>query len=133
MSTNTVRGEGRRKVVRSVIFNIDNGAGVNISDAILNHSVPIRILAAYILYCTENAGTIAGANVRVGTTQGGQELVASTAYTNLAVIGQKQNLTLVAAAAERVNAGTAIFVRHTGIAAAAAGEARVVVEYTELI
>jgi hypothetical protein len=122
------RGEGRRQVARSVWFNLDNGAGVTIDDVILYVSQPIAIKSARIVYVDATTGTVAAGNVSIGTTVGGVDLVAATAYENTKTVGSITALTLTAAAA-RVAANTMIIVRHTGIAVTAAGQAVVEVEY----
>jgi hypothetical protein len=122
------RGEGRRQVARSRLFNIDNGAGATLDDVLLRHSQPISIRVARAVYATETAGTVAGANVMLGTTVGGNELVAATAYENGKTVGLATALTLKAAAAF-VAANTPITARHTGIASTALGEVYVEVEY----
>lgn len=125
------RGEGRRQIARSRLFNIDNGAGTTIDDTILRHSQAISIKTARIVYATETAGTVAGANASIGSTAGGAEFVAATAYTNSAAIGATTAMVLKAAASF-VAALTPILVRHTGIAATALGEAYVEIEYVVL-
>jgi hypothetical protein len=115
------------KMARSRLFNIDNGAGTTLDDCILRHSQPITLVAAQIEYTTETAGTVAGATVKVGTTVGGAEIVASTAYENSKTVGLVTALTLVITA---VAANTPILVRHTGIATTALGEAYVTLFYT---
>ncbi len=116
-----------RYVARSRIFNIDNGAAATIDDVVFKPSAACTIRRAQIVYVTETAGTVAGANVKLGTTIGGGEIVAATAYANGAVIGAATAMTLVSGA---VAADQAVHCRHTGIAATAAGEAYVEVEYT---
>lgn len=125
------RGEGRRQVARSVWFNIDNGAGVTIDDVILYCAQPISIKAARIIYVDATTGTVAGGSAQIGTTLTGVDLVAATNYENTKAVGVVTAMTLTAAAA-RVAAGTSIFVRHTGIAATAAGQAVVEIEFVVL-
>lgn len=125
------RGEGKRQVARSVWFNIDNGAGTTIDDVILYCAQPISVKAARIIYVDATTGTVAAGNAAIGTTLGGAELVAATAYENSKAVGVVTAMTLTAAAA-RVAAGTSIFVRHTGIAATAAGQAVVEIEFVVL-
>lgn len=124
-------GDMRRQVAVTQIFNIDNGAGTTIDDAFLMVSQPIKIVSAKVLYTTATTGTVAGASIQLGTTATGTELVAATNLENTKAIGVTTALTLTAAAA-RIAANTMITARHTGIAATAAGEYRVVVEYLVL-
>jgi hypothetical protein len=113
---------------RSTWFNIDNGAGTTIDDVILRPAVPIVVTAARIVYVDATTGTVAAGNAKIGTTVGGAEIVAATAYENTKAVGTVTAMTIVAGA---VAANTPIIVRHTGIAATAAGQAYVEIEYTE--
>jgi hypothetical protein len=70
---------------------------------------------------------VAGASVKVGTTVGGVDLVAATNLENSKAVGTATALALASAA---VAANTPICVRHTGIAATAAGKYRVHIEYS---
>lgn len=125
------RGEGKRQIAKSRIFNIDNGSGTVANDAFLYCSQPISIKAAYILYTTETAGTVAGATVSVGTTVAGTELVAATNLVNSKTVGAITALTLTSAAA-RVAAGTMITASHTGLATTVLGEYYIVIEFVVL-
>lgn len=125
------RGAGKRHVVQTTQFNIDNGAGTTLDDAFLICSQPISIKRVTVLYTQATTGTVAAATVQLGTTAGGTELVAATALENTKAIGTTTALTLKAAAAF-VAANTMITARHTGVAATAAGEYRVLVEYEVL-
>jgi hypothetical protein len=125
------RGASRIQVVQSQLFNIDNGAGVTIDDVVLYLSQPIKITAARVVYSGATTGTVAAATVGIGTAVAGVELVAATALENTKTVGTITALTLKAAAAF-VAANTMVVVRHTGIAATAAGEYRVLIEYIVL-
>jgi hypothetical protein len=125
------RGEGRRQFAKSVWFNLDNGAGTTIDDILLYVSLPISIKAARIVYVDATTGTVAAGNAKIGTTVGGAELVAATAYGNTATVGSVTAMTLTAAAAY-VAANTMISCRHTGVAATQAGQAYVEIEYVVL-
>lgn len=114
-------------VARSKEFDLDNGAGTTLDDCILRHSRPIKIVAARIVYTDATTGTVAAGNAKIGTTVAGAEIVAATAYGNAAAVGSKTALTLVLA---DIPADTPIIVRHTGVAATAAGKAYVEIEYT---
>lgn len=114
------------KIARSVLFNIDNGGGTTIDDTILRHSKAIVIYSARILYTTETTGTVAAGTAQIGTTVGGAEIVAATNYANSTAVGTKTAMTLVAS---EVAADTPVIVRHTGVAATAAGQAYVEIEY----
>lgn len=125
------RGTGAYKTARSVWFDIDNGSGTTIDDVILRHSQAISIKAARIVYVDATTGTVAAGNAKIGTTVGGNELVAATAYENTKAVGVATALTLKAAASF-VAAGTPICVRHTGVASTAAGQAVIFIEYVVL-
>lgn len=112
--------------VRSRIFDLDNGAGTTVDDAILRSEAAITVTGARIVYTGATTGTVAAGNVKIGTTVGGAEIVAATAYGNAAAVGTVTAMTLVATA---VAASGPIFVRHTGVAATQAGEAYVELEY----
>lgn len=115
-------------VAKSMRFDIDNGAGTTIDDVILRPAVAITVTAARIVYTDATTGTVAAGNAKIGTTVGGAEIVAATAYENTKAVGTVTSMTIVAGA---VAANTPVIVRHTGIAATAAGQAYVEIEYTE--
>lgn len=115
-------------IAKSRLFNIDNGAGATVDDVILRPAHAITITAARVVYTTETAGTVAGATIQLGTTVGGAQIVAATAYQNTKAVGTVTDLTIVSGA---VAANTPVIARHTGIAVTAAGEAYVEIEYTD--
>jgi hypothetical protein len=116
-----------RKTAKSVWFNLDNGNGTTIDDVILVPDQAITILSAKIVYVDATTGTVAAGNAKIGTTVGGAEIVAATAYANTAAVGSTTAMTL---ASNNVAAGTPVIVRHTGVAATAAGQAYVQIEYS---
>ena len=113
---------------RTVWFNLDNGAGTTIDDVVIRSVVPITVTAARALYVDATTGTVAAGNFRVGTTVGGSEIVAATAYENTKTVGTVTDGTIVAGT---VAANGFVCVRHTGVAATAAGQAVVEIEYIE--
>jgi hypothetical protein len=115
-------------VVRSVWFNLDNGAGTTIDDVVLKPAVAVTVTAARIVYVDVTSGVVAAGNAKIGTAVGGAQICAATAYGDAAAVGTVTDMTIVAGA---VAAGGAIFVRHTGVAATAVGQAYVEVEYRE--
>lgn len=125
------RGAGQRHVARSVWFNLDNGNGTTIDDVVLRHSQNIKLVAARIVYVDATTGTVAAGNAKVGSTVGGAEYVAATAYEDTKAVGTTTAMTLKAAAAF-IAAGTPITVRHTGVASTQAGQAVVELEYVVL-
>lgn len=127
-STHILRGDAPRiHVARSMRFDIDNGAAATVDDVILKHSRAITILAARIIYVGATTGTVAAGNAKIGTALDGAQVVAATAYENTKAVGTSTAMTIVSGA---VAAGGSVFVRHTGIAATAAGEAVVEIEYS---
>jgi hypothetical protein len=115
-------------LARTAWFNLDNGAGTTIDDVVLRAAVAIIITAARILYVDATSGVVAAGNAKIGITLGGAEIVAATAYENAKAVGSVTPMVIVAGA---VPANTPVFVRHTGVAAAAVGQAVVEIEYTE--
>jgi hypothetical protein len=115
-------------MARSMRFDLDNGAGVTVDDVILRPGVAVTITAARIVYTDATTGTVAAGNARIGTTVGGSEIVASTAYENAKTIGTVTAMTIVAGA---VAANAPVFVRHTGVAVTQAGQAYVEIEYQQ--
>ena len=110
------------------IFNIDNGAGTTVDQIILVPSVPITIRAARVVYteATDTAGA-ENANVKIGTTVGGEDIVATTALQVSKAIGSVTNLTIADGA---IAANELVAVRHTGVAATEVGQYFVQIEYT---
>ena len=113
----------------SEAFNIDNGAGTTVDRVLARASVPLKILSARIIYGDATTGTVAAGNMRVGTTVGGSEIVASTAYENTKAVGTKTEMTLATAyLTAPVAVDTPIIVRHTGVAITQAGFATLELE-----
>ena len=106
--------------LRSEAFNLDNGAGTTIDAVLIRPARQFFISACRIVYEDATTGTVATANARVGTTVGGSEIVASTAYANAVAVGTTTAMVVVAG---NVPAGTPVLVRHTGVAITQAGEA----------
>lgn len=117
------------QTARSQFFDIDNGAGTTIDAALIRPARPIVITACRIVYQGATTGTIAAGNAKVGITVGGAEVVAATAYANAATVGATTAMVVVAG---YIPAGTPVLVRHTGVAATAAGEAVVECDYRYL-
>ncbi len=112
--------------VRSQIVNIDNGAGTTLDEALFNvGSKGGQIVRVYALY-NEAAGTVAGANFKLGSSAGGAQYVAATAYTDSAAVGAVTSATLVE---DTIPANGTVFLRHTGIATTAAGQVFICVEW----
>lgn len=115
------RGNQRNVYFRSKTFNIDNGAGATDDDVIFsNLPYDMEIVSAKLVYveATDTAGA-ASANIKVGTTAGGTEIVASTALEVSKAVGGTTALTLVIS---RVAAGGTLFARHTGVATTEVGQ-----------
>jgi len=116
----------KRRISRTVWFNLDNGAAATIDDVIMKVSVAMTVIAARIVYVDATTGTVAAGNARIGTTLGGSEVVAATAYGDAVAVGTQTAMTIVSGV---IAAGGAVFVRHTGVAATQAGQAFVEIEY----
>jgi hypothetical protein len=121
------RGEAGYNVFTSQVFNIDNGSGTTVDEEALCLPYPIEILHARIIYheATDTAGVTTG-NCKIGTTTGGAEIVAATAFQVSKSIGGYTAMTLVAT---RVAANGFVSIRHTGIAATDAGQYSVQIVY----
>lgn len=114
--------------VRSQVINIDNGAGTTLDEALFKvgprGGTLVRVYALY----NEAAGTVAGANFKLGSAVGGAQYVAATAYTDSAAIGAQTTAALVT---DEIPANGTVFLRHTGIAATATGTVFICVEYVD--
>lgn len=122
------RGAQANRVYKSQIFNIDNGAGTTIDDVAFYLDKDVEIISVRPVYteATDTAG-VASATYSVGTTAGGVDLVAATALDvskAVGAVGAKAALV-----ASVVPANTAVFIRHTGIAATEGGQYYVQIEY----
>lgn len=116
-----------RLQARSESFDLDNGAGVTVDRVLIRPTGAITITAARIVYDDATTGTVAAGNAKIGTTVGGAEIVAATAYGDAQAVGTTTAMAIVSGA---VPAGTPVIVRHTGVAATQAGRAVVEIEYT---
>ena len=121
-------GRDRANTIKSQIFNYDNGAGVTIDETLLVPRKQIKLLAARMVEDTETAGTVAAGSIGLGITVGGVEIVAATNYVNTSTVGTVLNLTILKPI---IPGGTPIIARHTGVAATAAGQGHVELEYME--
>ena len=126
-SGGSLTGRPLKHSQKTAWFNLDNGAGTTVDDVVFQRGTAITITAARIIYVDATTGTVASGNVKIGTTLGGAEIVAATAYENSKAVGTKTELTIVSGA---VPADTSVFVRHTGVGATQAGQAFVQIEYT---
>lgn len=111
--------------VQSQFFNIDNGAGTTIDEPLFDSGPKgaflVRVYAQYGEVCQ----TVAGANFKLGTTVGGADVVAATAYTNTAAVGTITAATILIG---YIPPNTMVTVRHTGVAVTQTGTAKVVAE-----
>jgi len=120
----------RRLFLRSKTFNIDNGAGTTDDDIMAVPTDGVTLVAARVVYVeATDAEGAAGANVKLGTTVGGAELVAATNLEVSKAVGTYTDLTFVTGAGA-ISANGMIAVRHTGIAAAEGGQYYVQLELT---
>jgi hypothetical protein len=115
-----------RSIIRSQTFNLDNGSGTTVDEVLFDAgSIAWRVLRVYAVY-QEAAQTVAAGNFKLGTAVGGATIVAATAYTNDAAVGDITSGTVLLNG--YIPANDELFVRHTGIAATATGTATIVVE-----
>lgn len=112
--------------VRSQAFNLDNGAGTTVDALLIRHPRPLQFVTCRIVYQDATTGTVAGGNAKVGTTVGGAQIVAATAYADATAVGTTTAMVIVDG---KVAAATPVLVRHTGVAATQAGEAVVECDY----
>jgi hypothetical protein len=115
------------RFARSPEIDIDNGAATTADYVVTRVSKAITLTAARVVYTDATSGTVAAATVQVGTTVTGVDLVAVTVLEDAKAVGTVTALSLASAA---VAANTPVIVRHTGIAATAAGKYYVELEYT---
>lgn len=126
--TGRVTGKnGRKNFAKSVWFNLDNGNGTTVDDILLYSPVAITLLDARIVYVDATTGTVAAGTASIGTTVGGVDVVAATAYENTKTVGTTTSMTI---AQPKIAANTMLSVRHTGVAATQAGQAYVQVVYS---
>lgn len=116
-----------RVQTKTQFFNLDNGAGTTVDEPVVIAPTrnPIRIIKVYALY-GEATQTVASGTYQLGTTVGGSDLVAATAYENTKAVGTITEATVTLAV---VAPATVINVRHTGVAATQTGTATICVEY----
>ncbi len=112
---------------KTLAFNLDNGAGTTVDEVVLVAPADraVRLVRVFAVY-NEATQTVAGGNFKLGTTVGGNDLVAATAYENTKAIGVATTAVIVQ---DVVPAGGMVSVRHTGVAITQTGTANVCVEY----
>lgn len=126
--TYVLRGDQKFHTFRSKTFNIDNGSGTADDDVIfadLPFDVYIEQVKAVYVEATDTAGA-ENANFKLGTTAGGNGVVAATALEVSKAVGASTSATL---ASNRINAGTDLFARHTGVATTQPGQYYIQVVY----
>jgi hypothetical protein len=114
---------------KTPVMNLDIGAGTTADFVITRPSTAITITAARFVYteATAAAGATA-ATIKVGTAEGGEQVVAAANIEQPKAVGAATALTIVSGA---VGANTPVFVRLTGVVATPiAGEGFVEIEYT---
>ncbi len=122
------RGNQRFQVVRTQTFNLDNGSGATIDEAVLNLPYAIRLVAVKAIYqeATDSSGA-ASANFKVGITAGGATIVAATAYAVSKAVGATTDGTILIPVIAK---NTTLFVRHTGVASTEGGSALIEIVYS---
>jgi hypothetical protein len=119
--------QAEHTVVSATEFNIDVGSGTTTDEAVLclPFAIDLTDVRAVYTVATDTTGA-ASANFKLGTTVGGNTLVAATALEVSKAAGAYTAATI---AISRVAANTSVFIRHTGIAATEAGNYRVHITY----
>lgn len=114
------RGNQRLIIVKSQIFNIDNGAGTTIDDLMANLPFDAYVVDVRAVYteATDTTGA-ASANFKLGIAAAGATIVAATALEVAKAIG---STTLAAIVAPLLAANTSLWCRHTGIATTEVGQ-----------
>lgn len=113
-----------KQYYRTPVIDLDNGAGVTIDYAFPVPSGGIVITDVRAVEVEEAAGIVAAGTFQVGSSLGGTQIVAATTYTNSLAVGGFKTGTVVLGS----QTGT-IFIRHTGVAATAAGKVVIEIEY----
>ncbi len=113
--------------MRTAWFKLGSGDGATSDDVLTIPSYAISLIGAQIIYVDEDAEVVAGGNIRIGTTVGGEEVCAPTAYRDSAVVGSTTPLVLNPTS---IPPGGMLTVRHTGVSPSQNGSAVVEVEYT---
>lgn len=132
-NSTSLRREITRQVVRSQNINLDD-ARATVDCAIIVPSAAIEIQACRLAYTSATTGTVAAGTIQVGTTVGGDNVVAAVNYENSKAVGYSKDLPLATAALTStgrvvVPANTPLIARSTSVAATQAGEVIVEVEY----
>lgn len=114
------RGNQRVIVLRSIEFNIDNGAGTTLDDQLANLPFDAYVLDVRAIYteATDTAGA-ASANFKLGVAAGGATIVAATALAAAKAIGATTPAAIVA---DYLPANTTLWARHTGVATTEVGK-----------
>jgi hypothetical protein len=121
------RGRNKRNFVVSKEFNIDNGAGTTDDDLLVYFPDEVTLHSANVVYTeASDSGDASSANVKLGTAAAGAQIVAATNLENAKAVSSTTSLTL---AMTRLVAGTAVWVRHTGVATTQVGKYKVALEY----
>ena len=121
------RGNQRHNTLRSIEFNIDNGAGTTADDQLCNLPYDAYIIDVRAIYteATDTAGA-ASANFKLGVAAGGATIVAATALAAAKAIGATTTSTIVS---DYLPANTTLWVRHTGVASTEVGKYYIQVTY----
>jgi len=120
--------EAKLRTVKTSVQDIDTIGAANYDEVILVPSTDIEITEVRIVYDKEQSGTVAGGSVKVGTTAGGEQIVAATALEDTKAVGYCKVCTLVEDTVA-VAVSTPIFVRIAGVAAIQAGAVHVEMDY----
>lgn len=112
----------------SAEFNIDAGAGTDTDDLMVHVRQGARPVAARLVFTEASDSSMSGCNVKLGTTQGAQNIVAQTNITEAKAVGSVQALTLASGVDDLGDDGN-IWARVRSIAATQVGKFKVAVDY----
>ena len=122
------RGHQKRQRVVSKEFNIDNGAGTTDDDLLLyTRHKGLTIHNIDVVYTEATDSSMGTATLKVGSSQGGTQIVAAYTHLESAAVSSVAAMTL---ATSRLESGGVLWARHTGIATTQTGKYKVVVEFT---
>jgi len=119
------KNPGTASIIQTFEFDVDNGNGTT-EDWVWSPRKDIYILNAYITYTEATDSSMGSPTVKIGTTAGGSQIVASFTIPESQSIGGYSELTIVEGF---VAANGFVCVRHTGIASTQAGKYIVFLEY----
>ncbi len=127
-STYIARGKQSYQIVRSQIFDVDNGTQTEVDECVfgsLPYAIDLLDVRAVYQVATDTAGA-STASFAVGLTAGGATLVGATNIENSKAVGSTTVGTILIS---RVAKGANLFVKHLGCAATQPGSYLVQITY----